>query len=180
MYKYILYIVAVGIFTIHPNTSMAETSDSPYMGIQYVTGEISVADSSEDFNPTTLIARVGKYFRNYFAIEGRMAIPLGDDTKTISGTETTVELFGLVGVYGVAHLNLWKRYSAYGIAGLSLVKGEVQTSSSSDSDSDIGISYGIGADISLGKTVLNIEYISYTDDTNFDFDALGLGLKFIF
>ena len=169
-----------GIIVISSDASMAETSDSPYMGIQYAIGDIGVADTSETFNPTTLVARVGKYFHNHYAIEGRMAIPLNDDTKTISGTNTTVGLFSLFGVYGAAHLNLWKRNSIYGIAGLSLVKGEIDSLSTNKSDSDIGISYGIGADIGSGRTVLNIEYISYSDDTSFDFDALGLGLKIIF
>jgi hypothetical protein len=178
--QHIHSLVMTGIIVISSDASMAETSDSPYMGIQYAIGDIGVAETSETFNPTTLVARVGKYFRNHYAIEGRMAIPLSDDTKTISGTNTTVGLFSLLGVYGTAHLNLWKRNSVYGIAGLSLVKGKVESSNTNVSDSDIGISYGIGADIGIGKTVLNIEYISYSDETNFDLNALGLGLKIIF
>lgn len=169
-----------GIIVISTDPSIAETSDSPYMGIQYAIGDVGVADSAENFNPTTLIARVGKYFHNHYAIEGRMAIPLKDDTKTISGTNVSVGLFGLLGVYGAAHLNLWKRNSVYGIAGLSMVKADVESISANVSDSDIGISYGIGADVDVGMTVLNIEYISYSDETNFDFDALALGLKIIF
>ena len=72
------------------------------------------------------------------------------------------------------------RFSFYGIAGLSLVAGEIESASLNKSDSDFGISYGAGIDIGTGKSVLNIEYMSYTDDSNFDFDTLALGLKIIF
>ena len=160
--------------------SIAETNDSPYMGMQYAFGDIGVADLSESFEPTTLVGRVGRYFRKHYAVEGRIAFPLRDDTKTISGTETSVGLFGLLGAYGAAHLNLGERFSFYGIAGLTLAALEIGTPVASDSDSKLGLSYGIGADIDVGITILNIEYISYLDDESFDFDALGIGLKIIF
>ena len=161
-------------------TSVAETYDNPYMGIQYAFGDIGVADLSANFAPTTLVGRVGRYFRKHYAVEGRIAFPVHDDTKTISGTDTSVGLFGLLGAYGAAHLNLGERFSFYGIAGLSLAAVEKGTPVASDSDSQFGLSYGIGTDIDVGMTILNIEYISYLDDENFDFDALGIGVKIIF
>ena len=150
------------------------------MGIQYAIGDVSVDTLSEEFNPTTLVARVGKYFHDHYSVEGRMAFPLQDDTKTVSGGNASVELFRMLGVYGTAHVTLWQRYMFYGIAGLSQVKGEVESSTFNKSDSDLGISYGIGMDIGIGKTAVNFEYISYSDESNFDFSALGLGLKIVF
>ena len=63
---------------------------------------------------------------------------------------------------------------------MTLAALEQGTPIASDSDSQLGLSYGVGTDIDVGVTVLNIEYMSYLDDDNFDFDALGVGLKIIF
>lgn len=163
-----------------PSAAIADTGDTPYIGVQYVFGNAGVADLSETFEPTTLVARVGRYFKKHYALEGRIAFPVHDDSKTISGTDTSVGLFGLLGGYGAARINLGERFSFYGIGGLSLVAWKVGTPVASDSSSDLGLSYGIGTDIDVGMTILNIEYMSYLDDDNFDFDALALGLKIEF
>lgn len=180
MSKFIVTLLTAGFIVIFPNTLIAETNNSPYLGIQYAVGDVGVNDLSENFNPTTLIGRVGRYFNDHYAVEGRIAFPLRDDQKTTAGGDASIGLFGLLGVYGAAHLNLGKRFSFYGIAGLSLVAGEIESAALKKSDSDFGLSYGVGADIGLGSIILNIEYISYTDDSNFDFDALGLGVKIVF
>ena len=109
-----------------------------------------------------------------------MAIPVRDDSKTMSGASTKVGLFGILGVYGTARVTLKKRYSIYGIAGLSLVSSEVAVSNIDRSDTYTGISYGAGVDIGSGRNTFNIEYISYLDEPSFDFDAFALGLKLIF
>lgn len=173
-------MLTAGFIVISPDTLIAETNNSPYLGIQYALGDVGVNDLSESFNPTTLIGRVGRYFNDHYAVEGRIAFPVRDDQKTTAGGDASVELFGLVGAYGAAHLNLGKRFSCYGIAGLSLVAGEIESASLDKSDSEFELSYGVGVDIGLGSSILNIEYISYTDDSNFDFNALGLGVKIVF
>lgn len=163
-----------------PPTAIAETSDSPYLGIQYAIGDASVPELNQTFAPTTLIGRVGRHYRKHFAFEGRIAFPLHDDSKVVAGTDTSVGLFGLLGGYGAARLTLRERYSFYGIAGMSLVAWEIGRPVDTDSRSDFELSYGFGADIDVGMTILNIEYFSYTDDEEFDFDTLGLGLKIVF
>lgn len=165
---------------IFPDTLIAETNNSPYLGVQYALGDVGVNDLSENFNPTTLIGRVGRYFNDHYAVECRIAFPMQDDQKSTAGGDAVIDLFGLLGAYGTAHFNAGKRFSFYGIAGLSLVAGEIESASLRKSDSDFGLSYGVGADIGLGGNILNIEYISYTDDPNYDFNALGLGVKIVF
>lgn len=180
MNKFILALLATGFIVLSPDTLIAETNNSPYLGIQYALGDVGVSDLSESFSPTTLIGRVGRYFTDHYAVEGRIAFPVHGDQKTTAGGDVSVGLFALVGAYGTAQLNLGKRFSFYGIAGLSLVKGEIESATLSQSDSEFELSYGVGTDIRLGSSILNIEYISYSDDSNFDFDALGLGLKIVF
>ncbi|UCB56219.1 MAG: outer membrane beta-barrel protein [Thiotrichales bacterium] len=179
MYKYIFSLAAAGLIVLFADHAAADTDDSPYLGIQYAFGNVGVDTLSTDFNPTTLVARVGKFFHRSYSVEGRIAFPLQDDTKTVSGNDATVGLFGLLGAYGTARLN-WQRYSIYGIAGLSLVEGEIKVSSTTQSDSELGISYGAGLDIRFGGTLVNLEYLSYLDESSFDFDALGIGVTIVF
>ena len=160
--------------------AIAETDNSPYMGIQYAIGDASIDDQPESFSPTTLVARVGKYFRSHYSLEGRLAIPLQDDTGTTPAGDTTVGLFGVFGAYATARMTLLKRYSLYGIAGVSAVSWEVEVASVERSDTDIGFSYGAGLDIGFGRSALNIEYLSYLDATDFDLDAFALGLTITF
>lgn len=180
MYKYLISLTAAGLIAVSPCASTADPDAGPYLGIQYSIGDITLDDQTESFSPTTLVLRAGQFFRDHYSLEGRMAVPLSDDNKTISGASTTVGLFSMLGVYGTARVTLKKRYSVYAIAGLSLVSKEVAVSNMDRSDTDTGISYGAGMDIGSGGAKFNLEYISYLDESDFDFDAFALGLTLVF
>ena len=180
MHRYLIAMIAACLVAASPVTARAETASSAYMGIQYAIGDASIDDQPESFSPTTLVARVGKYYRSHYSLEGRLAIPLQDDTATTSAGDTTVGLFGIFGAYGTARMTLLKRYSLYGIAGFSAVSWEVEVASVERSDTDVGFSYGAGIGIGFGRSALNIEYLSYLDETEFDLDAFSLGLTITF
>ena len=164
MPRYFIALIPACLVAVSPVMAIAETDNSPYMGI----------------SPTTLVARVGRYYRSHYSLEGRLAIPLQDDTGTTPAGDTTVGLFGVFGAYGTARMTLLKRYSLYGIAGVSAVSWEVEVSNVGRSDTDIGFSYGAGLDIGFGRSALNIEYLSYLDATDFELDAFALGLTITF
>ena len=180
LYKFFIALTTACLVVTPPGIAIAETDTSPYIGIQYATGDVRIDGDSGSFSPTTLVARVGKYYRKHYSLEGRLGIPLRDDSKATSAGETNVGLFGIFGVYGTARVTLLERYSIYGIAGISAISGEVEVSSADRSDTDTGISYGAGMDIGFGNSALNLEYISYLDESSFDFDAFALGLKITF
>ena len=165
-----------------PYASIAGPDGSPYLGFQYALGEFNIDNPSGEFNPTTLVASAGKYFHDNFSFQGRIGFPVKDDTKSISGVETTVGLFNLLGFYGAGHYNLGKTSSVYALAGVSFVEAEIEVSSTTDSGSEIGLSYGVGADIGIGfeKTTLNIEYMAYLNKSGLEINAIGLGLKVVF
>ena len=96
MNKFIPALITIGVTAITPNALAAETDNNPYMGIQYAFGDVGVNDLSQNFDPTTLVGRVGRYFRDHYAIEGRIAFPVRDDSKTTAGGDATVGLFGLL------------------------------------------------------------------------------------
>ena len=180
MYKHLISLIFYSLIALSPCASITDTDAGPYLGMQYVTGDITLDDQPESFSPTTLIVRAGQPFRDHYSLEGRMAVPLSDDSKTISGASTTVGLFSMLGVYGTARATLKKRYSVYAIAGLSLVSNEVAVSNVDRSDTITGISYGAGMDIGSGGTKFNLEYISYLDESSFDYDAFAFGVAFVF
>jgi opacity protein-like surface antigen len=49
------------------------------------------------------------------------------------------------------------------------------------SDDESSVSYGVGADVGIGKNIaLNIEYMRYLDKSSYDFDMIGLGASYSF
>ena len=165
-----------------PGPSIAATDGSPYLGMQYAITDVIPGNVSDEFNPTTLVALGGKSLYRNFAVEGRFAIPLKDDTKSVSGTETSVGLFSIAGLYGVGQVKLGNRLGLYALAGLSYVKYDIKTPRSTNSISDTGVSYGLGADIGTGygDLAFNIEYMVYLDKSGIEVNALALGFKLVF
>jgi opacity protein-like surface antigen len=139
-----------------------------------------------------LVGRLGNNINENFSIEGRLGFGLSDDTITATdGVDTaslSIELDTLIGVYGVGHIMLNESSSIYGLVGFTKVDGTVSASTSgsvtgsgSSSEDESGLSYGVGADIGVGKNLaLNIEYIEYLNESELDLKAISLGIKINF
>ncbi len=180
LYRFIVFSLTACLVSLPAVLSGAEFDGRPYLGIQYAVADISVGPQSDGFSPTTLVARAGRYFRNNFSAEGRLAFPLSDDSQATPAGELSVGLFGILGGYGTAQVTFGERFTLYGIAGISMVAGEVDLAGSDQSDTETGLSYGAGLDFAFGSSALNLEYMSYLDKSGFDFDALAFGLKILF
>lgn len=180
MYRFVFCSLTVCLVCLSTVLSGAEVDGRPYLGIQYAVADISLDPQSDSFRPTTLIARAGKYFHNHFSAEGRIAFPLRDDSQSIPAGDLSVGLFSIFGGYGTAQVTFGERFTVYGIAGFSMVAGEIDRAGIDQSDTEIGLSYGAGLDFAFGSSALNLEYISYLDKSEFDFDALAIGLKILF
>ncbi len=166
----------------------AGTEGENYVGAQYAVSYYNEDGISKEFSPTLVIARLGRFFTPNFAIEGRLGFGLQDDTQFLaefgSGYDATVELERVVGLYATGHINLTESASIYGVLGASKVKGTTSVPSFAGleaSGDESSVSYGIGADIGIGSNVaLNIEYIRYLDKSEFDLDAVAVGVVFSF
>ena len=140
---------------------------------------------SEDANPTALIGRLGYFFADQFAIEGRLGTGLSDDTVRVEGfgvvTDVDLELDHLFGAYLVGHLPLGQAASVYGMLGFTNAKATASTQGFSVTASDSGLSYGFGADVYASERFgLNLEYTQYLDEIGYDVSALSVGAKFMF
>lgn len=183
-------IGAVTAILLMTSNVFANQPGSAYGGIQFVSFDYSVDGAPEDFSPTGLIGRLGSNINENFSVEGRLGFGLSDDTITASdGIDTaslSVELDTLIGVYGIGHVMLNESSSVYGLIGFTRVDTTISASvtgigSASISEDDSGLSFGVGADIGLSSNVaLNVEYIQYLNESEYDVTALAIGVKFSF
>ena len=119
--------------------------------------------------------------KNNFALEGRFGSGIKSDTQFIQGTgDVDLYIDNFFGAYGIGHINLGKSSSVYGLAGFTYLEASLRNNIGlSESDRDNGLSIGVGADYGIADNItLNIEYISYIVDSDFDLKVLGLGVSF--
>ena len=184
----LIFIVLASPLLFVTQSTIAGTEGETYVGVQYAVGNYSEDGISEDFNPTALVGRLGRYVTPDFSIEGRLGLGLQDDTQFIpefgSGFDATLELDSIIGVYATGHFDVTESFSLYGLLGVSRVKGETSVPSFpglKSTETNSGLSYGVGADVGIGKNVaLNIEYIQYLDKSDFDLGAIAVGAVYSF
>jgi outer membrane immunogenic protein len=162
-------------------SAISDNTDKTYAGFQYAIGTYN-EDGFEEVNPTALIGRFGKYLNNSFALEGRFGIGLQDDSVSIFGTDVSLDIDTLFGIYGVGHVNINDTSSVYGLIGFTQAEATVSAPGFiSESGDESGVSFGVGADIGLGSNIaLNVEYTQYLNKSDFDLSAIGLGIIFSF
>jgi opacity protein-like surface antigen len=184
-----MFTLLTGALALAVNSGMAATEGSSYIGVQYGYGDYDEEGISETFNPTALIGRFGYFFHPNFSVEGRLGFGLQDDTQqfvTSIGTpvDARLDIDHVVGLYGTGHINLTESISFYGVVGASSVEATASLPgfpNASVSDDESSVSYGVGADVGIGKNIaLNVEYMRYLDKSSYDFDMIGLGATFSF
>jgi len=153
-----------------------------YGGIQYALGSYR-DDAFNDVHPIGLVGRLGKYINDGLSIEGRLGIGLQSDNTKYFGTKVGLALDSILGVYGLGHVYLNQYSFLYGLVGYTRV--ETTTSSAyyygSGRNDGTGVSFGVGTELGIGNNVgLNIEYLQYLYQTDFDFSTLGMGVVFKF
>jgi len=155
-------------------------------GSTYVGGQIAQANydvsGAPDFEPTVIVARIGHFFVDNFAVEARLGTGLSDDTNRIFGTNVSVEIDYVFGVYGVGYLPLGDTpLSLYGLAGFTRGKATASALGVSESESDSDFSFGVGLQANFTPQVTgHVEYMSYLDKSDYDVTALGVGINFHF
>ena len=156
--------------------ALAHEADTVYLGLQYGYGIYS-EDNVPDFNVGAAIGRLGAFGSKNLAIEGRAGMGVQDDTQTVGTTNVTLELDTLYGMYGLGHFTFFKNSSIYGVLGFTRVKGEASAPGVSAGGSEGDISYGVGLDIGITRSIaLNVEYMSYVTTSSYDINAAAVGL----
>jgi hypothetical protein len=129
--------------------------------------------------PTAIGLKLGKVINDNFALEGRFGTGLTDDD--LGGGVGDVEVDYFLGAYAKGILPLSPRFALYGLAGVTY--GDLSASGGGlrFSGSDADFSYGIGLDWMIGATTsLNVEWARLFDASNYQLDALTVGVNFRF
>jgi len=175
----VLSLSMVSIFS--SGSLIASEPGDMYAGIQYSSGAYN-EDGFDEVKPTMLVGKYGKYINSVFSMEGRLGLGLQDDSIKYFGTELTLDIDSLIGVYGIGNVNLNESSSVYGLIGFTRAEATVSASGfGSDSSSESGLSFGVGANLGVSDSVsLNLEYTQYLNKSDFDLSAIALGVTFGF
>ena len=173
-----------GFVLLVSNSVLAEGDEDFYAGLQYGASDISLNGVSEDFGPGLVMGRFGKFQNDSFALEARLGFGIESESQPISGTADRVilDMGSIFGAYGVVHYDFNSKASIYGLVGVSQAEGNtfLQTPTSrsgSTRQKDSGISFGVGADFAVWKDIgINLEYVSYVSNADFEVSAFGIGL----
>lgn len=155
--------------------SCSALAAEPYVGVNWVRAAYDET-SFETANPTALAVRVGGEINPNLAVEGRLGIGLAKDT--VSGIDLDIDNF--YGAY-VRGLLPTGTVTPYGMLGWTKGKATASAGGLAVSDSDSDMSYGIGLDAWISKTVaLNAEIGRLLKGDGYKIDALSLGVVFKF
>lgn len=142
----------------------------------YIGGNIVWTDySASGFpssNPTVLAGRFGREFSRHFAVEGRLGLGIDDDAG--------VDLDHFFGIYARGILPLADIFSIYGLVGFTAGKvSGTRPGGGSFSDSDTDVSYGFGADLSIGRGLaINFEWAKLFEGSGYEVEATSVGIVY--
>ncbi|WP_066018447.1 porin family protein [Endozoicomonas atrinae] len=150
----------------------------------YVGGSLSAMDYSEgsieDVAPVALSGLVGIKANEHFSTEVRVGFGVGNDSAKYQGESVTLDVDNFVGVYGRLGMPVGKVYP-YVVAGLTQVEMTIDVAGQSMSETDSDISYGVGLDYNLNKSLkLNLEYINLYDRGDSKINSVNIGATYHF
>ena len=162
--KKILLVITLAF--LYNSPSFAAGRGESYGGLQYAFVNVDF-DGIGDVDPTALVGKLGHFFNDNIAIEGRLGTGLQDDD--ILGVDVDIE--SLIGVYGVFHVSSSSETTFYGVLGYTDAEADFSGPGGSAEGDESSFSFGFGANISL----LNIEYMSYIDEDDTEATAISIG-----
>lgn len=162
--KKILLVITLAF--IYSPSSFAASEGDTYGGLQYALVNVDF-DGIGDVDPTALVGKLGHFFNDNIAIEGRLGFGLQDDD--ILGVD--VDIDRLFGIYGVFHASSSNETTFYGVLGYTDAEADFSGPGGSAEGDESSFSFGFGANIGG----LNIEYMSYIDEDDTEATAISIG-----
>lgn len=178
--KKIFACLAVALITNSPAFAADEPSSTTYIGGGYHSGTYE-EDGIPDFDLGAIELKFGKYLGSQVAVEGRLLLPVDDDSNQIEIFDATLELKNAISLFLRGDIPLGERANFYGLLGFTNAKFEVEFSlggdSISDSESESDLSYGLGVDGEIASGLaINAEYIFYLSEDDYDYSGFVIGL----
>ena len=161
-----ILMVAASVFSGAALAQQQQQQQRTYIGGNVVWADYS-ASGGPSATPTMLSGRFGREFSRHLAVEGRLGLGIDDDAG--------VDVDHFFGVYGRAILPLADIFSIYGMLGFTA--GKVSAPGGSDTDTDL--SYGFGADLSIGRNLaVNFEWAKLFEGSGYEVEATSVGIVY--
>lgn len=129
--------------------------------------------------PSTVGLNVGTRLTRHFGTEARIGMNLSDDDIRFGDTSYGFEVNNYYGFHGTGHLPLSDMFELYGQLGYTYSEVKFSFQGQSQKTSNNGLSYGIGATFDLTySTTIRLEWSKMMDGSDYELDALSLGIRF--
>lgn len=184
MNKIILMTIVSLCTSVMATSAAADYKGKRYYGVQYASAKLTYTDHDagfdvidDDTKPKLVVARLGEYFSDNFALEVRAGTGVKDGRFPGLGSSAAFDVNMLLGLYGVNHFVINDLMTGYGLAGITRTK-DTSTFQGIGAfvEYDSGLSFGVGVDFKVNDTVdVNAEYVEYLHGADFVFSALNIG-----
>lgn len=154
-------VLAAGMAT----TAQAQQTSAPqlYLGGDAMFWNLDNKHGS-DRDSVGFRLRGGAQFNEYVGVEAHLGV---------GGSDGRAKLKYLTGAYAKGVLPVTDQFRFYGLAGITKVD--------LDADSDSDFSYGAGLEYDLTpQLALGADYMRYLDESDYDFNAASVGLRYRF
>ena len=131
--------------------------------------------------PNTVGLNVGTRLTRHFGTEARIGMNLSDDDIVFLANDSRFgfEVNNYYGFHGTGHWPLSDMFELYGQLGYTYSEVKFSFEGQSQKTSNNGLSYGIGATFDLTySTTIRLEWSKMMDGSDYELDALSLGIRF--
>ena len=172
--KKLTAIAALGLLTCAASAQAA--NDNVYAELGYTATKYSGVGA--EWTPAALRGVFGSDLHENYAVEAVLLLGLDD----FSRLGVTIKAESGAAVYIKPKAKLGTNVDVFGRIGWASINSQVRSSFGGTTDTrDSGLSYGLGAAISINKTMsVNVDYMLYNEDNGAKIDGItvGLGYKF--
>ena len=174
-FKAIISIFCLSVVTFAP-FCLADQASS-YYGLSLGSVRYERDELTNAINLSAFSGRLGKYFNEYFAFEGRLGF--GNDSKSAdrSGRSVDVTFDNFVGLYVKFHPAWMEQVGPYGLVGFSRVEATEKDRIFFPIPYDAtGMTVGFGVDFFVSEYIaVNAEWVQLVDKGGFSAHTLQAG-----
>ncbi|HEO98494.1 MAG: porin family protein [Campylobacterales bacterium] len=171
------FAVAGGdISPVEPYVEVPEVSEAKPgifhvgLGYSYMNRNVENPDVDEDLTAHSVLFKGGYNFNEYFGVEGRYTMSVGDISYDDGRQEEDIDGdMSNLGIYAKVMYPVMEEFSVYGLLGYGQV-----TVDGGEEFSESGFQWGIGAEYAVTENIgLFVDYTNLYNDTGLDGELAG-------
>ena len=163
----------ITLFVAFSASVFATPANTTYFGVDYLLASYDET-GFPTAEPSALRLKFGQYFADNVAAEVQLSMGVSDDTVV----GIALEIDNIISILARGELPISDSANFYGMIGFSSAELTASVPGFALSGSDSGLSYGVGFDFSIAKdTFINLDYMSYLDESAYDLTGISIGIK---